>query len=224
MFDIIRKQEYFDCLTKGHASALDHTLKGIQDGWVNAQLGGVTGKRILEVGGGHSRALARLSGNQLWNVDKFEGEGQGPKEIDDIDGVTVIRAFLGEFDPRIPEVDIVFSISVIEHIPVEGLDAAFADMARILAPGGVMYHAIDLPLNDAPMPFAQQRIEALSHAVEAAGLKWVCAPVIRGDTVFESTMASNSDLSMWQWTKICDKTKITAPLNQIVSLKLIATK
>ena len=151
MFDVIRKAEYFECLDKGFANLQDMSLKGIQDAWTIAQLHGIRGKRIIEVGGGDSRVLPMLSDNQRWNVDKFEGVGQGPTAINQGDGIEVIRAFFGEFDQRVPTVDIIFSISVVEHIPFDGYKDAFADMARCLAPGGIMYHTVDLPLNDAPL-------------------------------------------------------------------------
>lgn len=224
MFDVIRKAEYFDHLDRGLGNPQDLSLKGIQDAWALAQLKGTRGKRIIEVGGGDSRILPLLEGNQRWNVDKFEGAGQGPTKLNHNDGVEIIQAFFGENDPRIPIVDIIFSISVIEHIPFEGYAAAFADMARCLSPGGLMYHAIDLPLNDFPLDQAPLRIQGLIDAVEGAGLEWLDPPSISNDLVFESSMASNSDLVMWSWGRICSKTKITAPLNQIVSLKLIARK
>lgn len=222
MFDVIRKAEYFECLDKGLANPQDMSLKGIQDAWTIAQLNGILGKRIIEVGGGDSRVLPMLEGNKRWNVDKFEGVGQGPTSVNQSTGVEVIRAFFGEFDERIPKVDVIFSISVIEHIPFDGYKDAFADMARCLSPGGIMYHTVDLPLNDAPLGQADLRIQGLKDAVESAGLEWIHPPEISTDLVFESSMASNSDLTMWSWTRICDKTKITAPFNQIVSIKLVA--
>jgi hypothetical protein len=224
MFDVIRKAEYFECLDRGFANPQDISLKGIQDAWTIAQLKGIRGKRIIEVGGGDSRVLPMLEGNQRWNVDKFEGVGQGPTTVNTTGGVEVIRAFFGEFDPSIPQVDVIFSISVVEHIPFDGYKDAFADMARCLVPGGIMYHTVDLPLNDVPLDQAHLRIQGLKDAIEQAGLEWIDPPAIGTDVVFESDMASNSDLTMWSWTRICDKTKITAPLNQIVSIKLIARK
>lgn len=224
MLDVIRKTEYFDCLSHGFALPQDHTLKGIQDGWVMAQLNGVQEKRLLEVGGGNSRVLPRLSGNRRWNAEKFEGVGNGPTAANKFEDVTIIPTFMGEFSAETPEVDIVFSISVIEHIPFEKYHAAFADMARCLAPGGVMYHAIDLPLADAPLETAQKRISQLTKAVEAAGLSWREPPAVGPDCVFTSDMSSNSDLTMWMWARISEASRRSGPDVQIVSLKLIAHK
>ena len=224
MFDIIKKDEYFQCLDEDHGSRKDHSLKGIQDAWVLRQLHDVSGKKIMEVGGGNSRVLPKLQDNKLWNAEKFEGVGHGPVKKIEQAGVRIFPAFMGEFNPDAPEVDIIFSISVIEHIPFDRYDAAFEDMARCLAPGGTMFHAIDLPLADEPLETAQKRISGLIKAVERAGLNWREPPVLKKDAVFRSDMASNSDLTMWQWANISEASRITGPKAQIVSIKLIADK
>lgn len=224
MLDIITKAEYFECLNKNLGSKQDHTLKGIQDAWILSQFNGWQGQRLLEVGGGNSRVLPLLSGNQLWNVEKYEGVGNGPVEPEILDGVTVINAFMGEYHPHLPQVDAIFSISVIEHIPFEQYDDLFQDMARCLVPNGLSVHAIDLPIKDEPLPFCAQRIRALVSAVEKAGLEWLHAPSVDPDAVFTCDMASNSDLTMWNWAQISDASRLTGPHAQIVSLKLVARK
>lgn len=40
-------------------------------------------------------------------------------------------------------VDVVFSSSVLEHMPAEMIESSFAEAWRILKPGGVMYHAVN---------------------------------------------------------------------------------
>ena len=224
MFDIVRKAEYFDLLSDGFADQKDHTLKGIQDGWALKQLSGTTGKRILEVGGGNSRVLPKLKENQLWNVEKFEGVGNGPTSAQIVDGVTVIPAFMGEFHPDIPEVDIIFSISVVEHIPFPQYAAAFSDMARCLKPGGTMYHAVDLPLADEPLPVAKQRIQLLLDTVTDNNLTWRVPPAIAPDLTFSCDMATNSDLTMWIWSRISEASRASGPTVQIVTIKMIADK
>jgi 2-polyprenyl-3-methyl-5-hydroxy-6-metoxy-1,4-benzoquinol methylase len=41
------------------------------------------------------------------------------------------------------EVDVVFSNSVLEHIPKPVLDAIFAESWRILRPGGIVFHSVN---------------------------------------------------------------------------------
>lgn len=224
MLDVMRKPEYFECLTQNHGDRENHSLKGIQDAWIVSQIGDVRGKRILEVGGGNSRVLQRFSGNKLWNADKFGGVGNGPTKAAAIGDVTIIPAFMGEFSQDLPDVDIVFSISVIEHIPFEDYHKAFEDMARILVPGGSMYHAVDLPLGDAPLETARRRISTLLSVVEDLGLKFRKPPAVDGDCTFECDMATNSDLTMWLWSRISEAAKASVNTVQIVNLNLIADK
>jgi hypothetical protein len=224
MFDIVDKSEYFELLTARHADRANHSLKGIQDGWIMGQLAGVKGKRLLEIGGGNSRVLPRLAGNTLYNAEKYEGVGNGPVNPVVIDGVTVIPTYMGEFSKDAPEVDIIFSISVIEHIPFDSYEVAFQDMARCLAPGGVMYHAIDIVLGDHPLETASTRILKLYEAIEAANLEWAEPPVLKPDLTFSARMASNSDITMWQWTQISEASRASAPDTQAVTIKLIARK
>lgn len=105
MFDIIRKQEYFETLSTGCADPQDTSLKGIQDGWIISKLKGTRGLKIIEMGGGNSRLLPMLSENQCWNVDKLQGNGQGPTSVEALDHVEVVQTFFGEFDPSLPVVD-----------------------------------------------------------------------------------------------------------------------
>lgn len=44
---------------------------------------------------------------------------------------------------RVPEVDIVFSHTCLEHIPPHILESVFADSKRVLRPGGIISHGID---------------------------------------------------------------------------------
>lgn len=224
MFDIIRKREFFECLDLGFGKRSNDTLKGIQDAWTLRQLSGKTGLRMMEVGGGHSRVLPLLKGNELWNVDRFEGVGQGPLEAAQQDGVKIVKVFMGDFSSELPQVDVIFSISVIEHIPVPRYADTFLDMARCLAPGGSIYHTVDVPLWDQPINATNDRIVKLREAVEKAGLRWREPPVLEPGVVFRTDMASNSDASTWAWTLIADDIKRSGPLYQFVSIKMIADK
>lgn len=44
---------------------------------------------------------------------------------------------------RVPEVDIIFSHTCLEHIPPHILQSVFADSKRVLRPGGILSHGID---------------------------------------------------------------------------------
>ncbi|MFH1176664.1 MAG: class I SAM-dependent methyltransferase [Acidobacteriota bacterium] len=109
------------------------------------------GARLLEVGGGDSRIIRFLKGRyELWNADKLEGLGCGPRQVKEI-GFKLVRAYLGDFSPQLADssFDFVFSISALEHIPQSDpglLPRIHADLNRVLKPGGYSLHCLDVVL------------------------------------------------------------------------------
>lgn len=226
MLDIIQKNEYFNWLSENIADRKNHSLKGIQDGWALSLLSETQDLTIAEVGGGNSRVLRKLSEqNECWNIDKFEGVGQGPTEMMALAGVKVVRSYLGDFDTAIPNryFDVVFSVSVVEHVPTEKLDNFFADCHRILKPGGMMAHAIDLYIFDA-VNDRLQIIDRYRTAIEKQGFTWYAAPVIDKSATFQCNYASNSDITMHDWNQVVPSLQTIRETAQSVSIKLIVFK
>ncbi len=110
------------------------------------------GSRILEVGGGNSRLLSKVHRTyECWNVDKFEGLGQGPKDA--AQGFYKnIFAYMGDFSEELPAAyfDFVFSISALEHVEPNNKclyqDIA-SDIDRVLKKGGYSLHCFDIILD-----------------------------------------------------------------------------
>lgn len=69
------------------------------------------------------------------------------------------------------DVDVVFSNSVLEHVPPAVIDAMFAEAMRILPPGGVMFHSVNCGDHYA---YADPRIDQLHYLQysDAAWAKW----------------------------------------------------
>jgi hypothetical protein len=107
------------------------------------------GSRILEVGGGNSRLLAKLhSEYECWNVDKFEGLGNGPIAIEP-HTYKLIKAYMGEFSNEIPDnyFDFVFSVSALEHVDPNDSklhQSIVQDINRVLKYGGYSLHCFDV--------------------------------------------------------------------------------
>lgn len=53
---------------------------------------------------------------------------------------------MGEFSEELPEnyFDMVFSVSVLEHVPIDWLENVIKDIHRILKKGGISCHSIDV--------------------------------------------------------------------------------
>jgi ubiquinone/menaquinone biosynthesis C-methylase UbiE len=107
------------------------------------------GSRLLEIGGGNSRILKKLSADyECWNVDKLEGVGNGPVSAD-IHGVTLVRDYIGNFNSQLPNdyFDFVFSVSVLEHVPKgnPGLfDNIVKDINRVAKDGAFSLQLFDI--------------------------------------------------------------------------------
>lgn len=227
MLDVIDKKEYFDWWDRRIADRTNHSLKGIQDAWIVSLFLSKKNLKIAEIGGGNSRVLNRLKQkNECWNIDKFEGFGGGPIEAQEMSNVKIVRSYLGEFDPSIPVsyFDIIFSISVIEHIPKSHMQHFFADCHRILKSGGVMAHAIDAYVRDIPTPQRLKIIDEYIQAIESQGFEWSVQPRIDKNLRFKSSFASNSDLTMAGWNHLAPTLRKTREESQSISLKLLVYK
>lgn len=122
------------------------------------------GSRILEVGGGYSRILEHLHQTyECWNVDPFEGLGNGPTELKKFP-YRLVRDYMGNFNGELPDnyFDFGFSISALEHAPTDdqSLTNIVNDINRVLKGGGYSLHTLDSLVKDNQFnflhPFAQK--------------------------------------------------------------------
>jgi SAM-dependent methyltransferase len=84
----------------------------------------------------------------------------------------MVDSLMGENNPELPDsyFDLVFSVSVLEHIPKDALSSAVADMHRILKPNGLFLHSLDLKRG-------KEAFEAEFRAqVERVGFEWLEPP------------------------------------------------
>lgn len=227
MYDFIRKLEFFDWWDAGWADKSARNLKSIQDAWIMSELRDAEGLRIGEVGGGDSRLLHYLKErNSCVNIDKFEGLGKGPKKVPEIDGIEVVQAYMGDFDEALEDesFDVMFSVSVIEHVADEHVNGCFKDMARVLKPGGRLLHAIDIYLyeDECVMP----RIDAYREAVEmpGLGLRWHTEPVISDQTKFRCAYATNSDQQLAYACSLVPSMREMRADMQVCSIKMALDK
>ena len=204
MFDIIRKpflwQAWDQNLDKSLEKVTVH-LKSIQDLAVFSVLHGLKHKDIAEVGGGVSRVLPFLAkSNRCTNIEKFGGVGGGPRKEKRIKGVANVHCFLGEYSSDLADAsfDAVFSVSVVEHVPNDQLNDFFQDGIRILKPGGLWLHAIDLYLENDASNHQISRYENYKSWVDNDRIVPL-GEVFSGPLSFSCDMATNPDDVMYQW-------------------------
>jgi SAM-dependent methyltransferase len=195
-------------------------MKTMQDAVLLHRVGDVAGKQILEVGGGHSRVLGALCRrNECTNADPLEGEHGGPRrrrlisrhhfapyrqvfaKIGRSAGVLVDQSF-----------DLVFSISVVEHLGLGELDGFFADIARILRPGGRTVHLIDtyLGLDSEINAEPLARFRAYRRVFTTGQFRpFKPADVIEeAEVCFHPRLASNPDNVMNEWNRVAPTLKL----------------
>jgi len=230
MFDIVSKQQLWDAwdreIHNDLASDRRFQLKVIQDTVVYDQLKDIKDKDIAEIGGGGSRILRRLNkDNRCRNIEKFEGEHGGPDGVVTIENVENVYVFLGEFSPELKDesLDVIFSISVIEHVPDDALEDFFQDGMRILRPGGLWIHAIDLYLSNNPGKITRERFEAYRKWMTNGQLT-PTGNVYEGPLKFSCEMATNPDDEMYRWNQAAPQYKQSRLSNQSVSILLAGRK
>jgi hypothetical protein len=142
---------------------------------VKAILGNVErGSKILEIGAGEplvAGLLARL-GYHVTAVDPYDGGGNGPREYSAFkrayEDVRIVRE---QFPPRTPIGDdfaAVYSISVLEHVPLDAIEELIGAADGLLAgSGGCQIHAVDHVLAGWG---TEEHLEKLRRIVSAMGL------------------------------------------------------
>ncbi len=232
MLDVISKEDYFSALDDSTVAdflkASPNDLKRVQDAYIFNLLKDVSGLRVIEVGGGNSRLLRSLSKlNELWNLDEFAGRDGGPGSVVAIEGIKTIVGRLGSNSKDLPEnyFDVLFSISVIEHLPTEdSIVRFFRDGARVLKAGGLMHHAIDLYIQDDPFEYSSNRVEMYSKLATQDGLLFVEKPAIDRSIRFRCRYATNPDTGMYGWNKAVPELSALRIASQSVSLKMVLAK
>lgn len=115
------------------------------------------GSKLLEIGGGQSRLIEVLKDDyECWNLDKFEGVGNGPVSAYEAKDHRIVLDYIGNFNQALPDnyFDCVFSISTLEHIwpeDNENFKNICDDIDRVLKPGGLCLCCIDIVLRPTEM-------------------------------------------------------------------------
>jgi SAM-dependent methyltransferase len=232
MFKFTQKKEIWDACDKGYlkelkAANISYQLKTAQDLSIYRLIRDCAGLKIGEIGGGNSRILEKLAEqNTCFNIEKFEGRDQGPGQEIKLRNVSNISAYIGEFSDDIQEqtFDLIFSISVVEHIATEELENFFRDSLRILKPGGVFIHAIDMYLTAEPSEYTRDRYRRYMQWVSQNAATRPLGFVTDAYPLFNPTMISNPDNILYGWNTLAPSLAELRTNAQNVSLLVSGSK
>jgi SAM-dependent methyltransferase len=152
---------------------LDGDLKNVQRPWAfKAILAKVPpGGKLLEIGGGVPLVAGLLAelGYDVTVVDPYEGAGNGPTEYQNyrqqFPNVNLVKDLFGVnlqgFEPDY--FDGIYSISVLEHIPFEGIQDVFAGIRIFLRPGGFSIHCIDNVIQGKGTQYHEDMVKLVLH-------------------------------------------------------------
>lgn len=231
MFNFIKKVDLWAALDSEYAKQLQgrHSfhLKTVQDLVVFNAIHKFENCVVAEIGGGESRILPLMAKkNKCYNIEKFEGADGGPRGDIEIPDVEIKHIFVGEFSPEIADnsIDVLFSVSVIEHIDDNLVSDFFLDCERILKPGGLMVHAIDMYLKNEPSDFMIDRFFRYHTALASNENLNATGYVNNGPPKFTCDMATNPDQIMYLWRDMSPSLNDLRQVAQSVSLLMIAKK
>ncbi|MBV6478183.1 MAG: hypothetical protein HGGPFJEG_00931 [Ignavibacteria bacterium] len=175
MFELGKTDHWWE-IAKRHPSLSNHpnTLKPLGYAHIVNLIESFKPKRVLEVGHGAMSFIFKLFADkiEMWGLDDvIEDSSVYEEDLNNVrkwnPQVTFVRDLLGRFSTELPEnyFDLVYSVSVIEHIPHEILPEVFKDTYRILKPGGIVSHSYDV--------YYKQSTKEVFNAYENAGFKWL---------------------------------------------------
>ena len=132
---------------------LNGDLKDVQRPWTLKSLLSFLPEcsRVLEIGAGEPWVgdfLARL-GHEVWVCDPYDGTGNGTVDLEryrrECPKINFVQAFFNDKVLDLPQhfFDAIFSISVLEHVPIDELFGLFAGIRKHLKPSGYSVHSVD---------------------------------------------------------------------------------
>jgi SAM-dependent methyltransferase len=138
--------------------------------------------RVLDVGAGYSDLPAYLTNScnvEGWVADDFGATDKekiwsrwgDPRQLPEkYPGVHYVFRNLGEPTDELPlaTFDRVYSVSVLEHVPAENIEAVLLHMAQLLKPGGLMLHTVDLPF---PRTVTRPGLSSLARFLAKVGAR-----------------------------------------------------
>lgn len=226
------KAEFFRLIEDGYTPKrpIKFHLKYIQDIFANYYVQDILKQRkskgvtVGEIGANHSRVLPCLSelSDKLYAIDVYDrsiGGGYTHKPI--AKEYEIIECLIGESSELIQDqsFDILFSVSVVENVPMTIWDNFWIDQLRILKEGGTCIHLVDFYCDMiGPLPRIVDKI------YESLGVYDDSFVYNQGDWAFKTSWCSNDDFTMHQWCKSAPSLSAIRLTHQSCAMVLKITK
>jgi SAM-dependent methyltransferase len=116
-------------------------------------INGGHGLSFLEAGAGYSNCFYINRPDQskytIMDMPGFYPGDQFRKRHKERSESKLIEGLVGDFNPNVKDesIDTIFSVSVLEHVPLNKIDDFVQDAKRMLKSGGIMLHSLDLNRN-----------------------------------------------------------------------------
>lgn len=203
------KVDFFRLVDDGYVprKPIKFHLKYIQDVFANHEvqkvLKGSNAADLVvgEIGANHSRVLPCLQQltSKLYAIDVYDRSiGGGYTERPNTDEYEIIECLVGESSSLIEDnfFDILFSVSVVENVPVGMWESFWTDQLRILKEGGTAIHLVDFYCDmDGPLPGITENIYKSLCGYDHSFI------YNSSDWSFKTSWCSNDDFTMHQWCK-----------------------
>jgi hypothetical protein len=163
------------------------------------------GSTLLEIGAGEpviADMLGRL-GYTVYVVDPYEGAGNGPLEVEafrrDYPNVRyVVDWFTADLEQiAAASIDCCYSISVIEHIPLDQIPSVVQAMRRFSRPSGRSIHALDHVLAGAGDAYHRQMLHVFCGSLGLSAVE-LDATLARAKTDPETYFLSAEAHNRWR--------------------------
>jgi SAM-dependent methyltransferase len=208
MLKFLTKKELWDSRDMGFVprNPTVYHLKYAQDVAAMRYIGVGSNRVIGEIGADHSRVLPDLSlmGDDVYGIDVYDRSIGGGKTARPTDSAyKIFDCLVGENSSGvIPDhfFDITFSISVLEH--VHNIPKFFEDNIRIMKPGGLILHMIDIYIDDRGIAFQPTLARECINFFKRDEVVPLEENVLEfSDFRFSTRFATNGDDMMYQWNR-----------------------
>lgn len=202
-------------------------LKDVQRPWAykTAMQMASSGARLLEFGAGAPLVASALAkaGYDVTVVDPYDGSGNGPRDFEDyvaqFPEVNFVRSILrdGLVDLQPNSFDLIYSVSVVEHIRPLGVDDLIAGIHRYLKPEGRHFHAIDFVLSGQAAAYHRSMLyKFLEHC--KIGRSDIDAVILKANSDTETYFLSAESHNRWRGQTPYDE----FPMRKVISVQCIS--